>query len=68
LLANLSPPQKKQTNSLSATRSSIRKKKARGAPSEEGVEREARHEHAVHKLDHTRQDEEDEEGVDEFQT
>jgi hypothetical protein len=36
------------------------------APRKEGVEREARHEHAVHELYDTRQDEKDEERVDEF--
>jgi hypothetical protein len=36
------------------------------APGKEGVEREARHEHAVHELDDAGQDEKDEECVDEF--
>ena len=37
------------------------------APGEKSIERETRHEHAVYELDHARQDEKEEEGIDEFE-
>jgi hypothetical protein len=40
--------------------------KKKRSPGEKSVKREARHKHAIDELGHTRKDEEDEEGIDEF--
>ena len=72
MLANLSHPEttisqpmkKRKFKSVFSHNGGIELSKY--APSKEGVKREARHEHTVHELDDTRQDEKDEEGIDEF--